>query len=48
LILPVETWKALQALAIVFDVPVAVAACIAIETQTADVGLVRKGGPDVQ
>jgi len=42
LILPVETWKALEALAIVFDVPVAVAAYLAIEAQTLDSGLRRK------
>lgn len=42
LILPVKTWKALEALAIVFDVPVAVAAYLAIEAQTLDAGLRRK------
>ena len=47
LILPVETWKALEALAIVMDVPVAHAAYISIETQAEAIGLRRKTIEDV-
>ena len=42
LILPVETWKALNALALVHDTSLAGAAWIAIELHAIEVGLRRK------
>jgi len=42
LILPVETWKALNALALVHDTSLAGAAWLAIELHAVEVGLRRK------
>jgi hypothetical protein len=42
LILPIETWKALEALALVHDTSLAGAAWLAIELHAVEVGLRRK------